>query len=544
MTAKKKKKNMCFSIFHQAERGFMFLVLLVLLSTFYSCDTFFHSQQEVPTLSSPNYPPLFPSYTSGIVIPKNIAPLNFSLPDSVEKTFIKIWLSSASTALDFSSPLLDTLTFSFGRKVHFKEKFWKKLLEKALGKKFDSTISIQVYTFSKGIWTQYCPIRWRVAPEPIDPYLVYRLVLPGDGVYNVLGIYQRNLSNFKVRTLMQNTLTDGNCMNCHTYSGNNSEVMVLHLRYPSEGSLLVNGKKIEKIVLPPQAKEKSIRLIYPAYHPNGKYIAFSTNLLMGISGFDVHRKMFNSIDSLSRIVIYDVSTHSLFTTPALFDSNYDFTYPTWAPDGKMLYFSRAKKERIDTIYPNKKVRIQQIRFDLAAIAFNPLTRCFSDTIQTIISASKLQKSVTLPRISADGKSMLVCISSFSSFPARTDGDLLLLRLSSYDSKIGQVQWKTTIGAEILNSTEAESFHSWSKNGHWVVFSTKRIDGYFSYPCIAYFDGNQFSKPFLLPQKDGDKYRYCLKAFNLPEFTYNSSPLTPANTTEAKYSQAKEIKIEF
>ena len=88
-------------------------------------------------------------------------------------------------------------------------------------------------------------------------------------------------------------------------------------------------------------------------------------------------------------------------------------------------------------------------------------------------------------------------------------------------------------ATALNTPEAESYHSWSRNGRWIVYTGKQMDGYFALPYIAYFDGKTFSKPFLLPQKAGDWYLSSLKSFNLPELTVSPSTLTPETTEKLR-----------
>ena len=59
----------------------------------------------------------------------------------------------------------------------------------------------------------------------------------------------------------------------------------------------------------------------------------------------------------------------------------------------------------------------------------------------------------------------------------------------------------------LNSDETESYHSWSSNGKWLVFSSKRGDGLTARPYFAYFGSpDNVGKPFVLPQKDPTLYK--------------------------------------
>ena len=70
----------------------------------------------------------------------------------------------------------------------------------------------------------------------------------------------------------------------------------------------------------------------------------------------------------------------------------------------------------------------------------------------------------------------------------------------------------------VNSDDVESYHSWSSNSRWFVFSSRRIDGLYTRPYIAYVDEDgKVGKPFLLPQKDAGFYQSFMKSFNIPEF---------------------------
>jgi hypothetical protein len=68
-----------------------------------------------------------------------------------------------------------------------------------------------------------------------------------------------------------------------------------------------------------------------------------------------------------------------------------------------------------------------------------------------------------------------------------------------------------------NSPRCDSFHSWSSNSRWIVFSSKRADGLFSRPHFAAIDERgESSKPFVLPQQDPRFYDCFIRNFNAPE----------------------------
>ena len=79
--------------------------------------------------------------------------------------------------------------------------------------------------------------------------------------------------------------------------------------------------------------------------------------------------------------------------------------------------------------------------------------------------------------------------------------------------------------------QADSYHSWSSDGRWVMFGSRRADGRYTHIYIAYLDekGNP-DKPFLLPQKDPRYNEWRLKSYNIPEFIKDKVEL-PSSVVE-------------
>ena len=74
--------------------------------------------------------------------------------------------------------------------------------------------------------------------------------------------------------------------------------------------------------------------------------------------------------------------------------------------------------------------------------------------------------------------------------------------------------------EEVNSPLAESWHNWSSNSQWFVFTSKREDGMYAQLFIASIDSQgRATKPFLLPQRNPRKfYREMMDSYNVPDFT--------------------------
>ena len=70
-----------------------------------------------------------------------------------------------------------------------------------------------------------------------------------------------------------------------------------------------------------------------------------------------------------------------------------------------------------------------------------------------------------------------------------------------------------------NSEDTESFHNWSSNSRWLVFSSRRDDGLFTRPYFCHVDAKGIvTKPFMLPQRNPRRfYRERFLSFNVPDF---------------------------
>lgn len=451
---------------------------IALLALFFSCSD---SVQVSDTLSE--RPAIFPDYTD-ITIPANIAPLNFSLETPVE---------DARAVLSFSDQQIKVKAKD--NQFVFPVSKWKKLLSSAAG----NEVKVVVQVKDKGKWVEYAPVKWNVAAEPVDPYIAYRLIAPGYTLWNKMGLYQRNLENYTETPIIENKMSGRNCVNCHSFCMQNPDKMLFHMRETYPGTLLIDGDKIEK--LNTKTEQTISSLVYPSWHPSGKYVAFSVNNTK--QGFHANdRNRIEVFDEASDVVVYDVEKHEIVTTAKLFSKDAFETFPTFSPDGKTLYFCTAPARPIPEEF-------SEIKYNLCAIGFDPDSRSFGSEVDTLYNAAVSGQSASFPRVSPDGKYLMYTVSGYGNFSIwHKDADLQMADLSTGDS----------MSLDILNSDDVESYHSWSSNSRWFVFSSRRIDGLYTRPYIAYVDEDgKVGKPFLLPQKDAGFYQSFMKSFNIPEF---------------------------
>lgn len=175
---------------------------------------------------------------------------------------------------------------------------------------------------------------------------------------------------------------------------------------------------------------------------------------------------------------------------------------------------------------------QEIKYNIYRKQFDPETMTFSPR-ELVFSADSLNKSATLPRISPDGRYLMFTLAEFGVFHIwHHDADLWLLDLQTGKAKAIQE----------INSPDTESYHSWSSNGKWVVFSSRRDDGTYTRPFFTHFDkdGNS-TKPFELPSADPDYHRQFMRCYNIPEFMHGPVTIKPQTFADILKGEGEPVK---
>lgn len=136
----------------------------------------------------------------------------------------------------------------------------------------------------------------------------------------------------------------------------------------------------------------------------------------------------------------------------------------------------------------------------------------------MLDARAMGKSATFPRISPDGRYLLFGMGEYGCFHIwHKDADLYIIDLETM--KLRNVRE--------VNSDDVESYHAWSSNGRWMLFTSRRDDGGYTRLYLAYFDKRgRAHKPFLLPQRDPYFYGDYYKSYNVPEFMVEPVAITP------------------
>jgi hypothetical protein len=93
-----------------------------------------------------------------------------------------------------------------------------------------------------------------------------------------------------------------------------------------------------------------------------------------------------------------------------------------------------------------------------------------------------------------------------------------------------------------NSEYPESYHSWSSNGKWILFASRRDDSNYSRLYIAHMtDDGVAEKAFLLPQESPGFYDFFDRSYNVPEFMVEAVEITPQEFAKVVSGDAENVK---
>ena len=481
-------------------------------------------QAQVPAQyrQLPELPPVYPDYAD-VTIPVNIAPMNMELLIPADEAVTR-----------FSTKDCEIVCTGLKARPGLDE--WKRLTAAARG----GDISVEVFASKSGQWVRFKPFSLHVSPDSISPWLSYRMISPSYVSYEELTINQRCLENFDERVVVDNMLCSteqgGQCVNCHSYQNYDPRRMQFHARQTHGGTIIAYDGQLEKIDM--RSDSLLSAGVYPAWHPQLRLIAYSTNKTMQSFHTSDPNKI-EVLDSESDLIVYDVDRNEVTTIEDR--PNELEIFPCWAPDGRTLYYCSAHFEyEADSVDTSEiTMRAKEVKYNIWRKSFDPQSRRFGER-ELVFCADTLTSSdehhgagsATLPRVSPDGRFLLFTMGQWGCFHIwHHDADLWLMDLATGQSR----------PLEECNSKDTESYHSWSQNGRWIVFSSRRYDGIFTRPFFAHIDkeGNA-SKPFELPTRNPDLHRQLLKSYNVPELMSGPVEWTPQQIAAKLKEEGKTI----
>jgi len=199
---------------------------------------------------------------------------------------------------------------------------------------------------------------------------------------------------------------------------------------------------------------------------------------------------------------YSRAAGQLQPLPGADDPRYVQANAVWSPDGQYLVFARA--EARDPYPPGKKASEYanspdetQIQYDLYRIPFNGGKGGQPERIE---GASHNGMSNNFAKVSPDGK-WIVFVQCHNGLLMRPDSRLFIV------PAVGGVARPLECNTRLMNS-----WHSFSPNGRWLVFSSKARSPY-TQMYLTHLDENGNDSPAILIENATAANR----AVNIPEF---------------------------
>ena len=209
------------------------------------------------------------------------------------------------------------------------------------------------------------------------------------------------------------------------------------------------------------------------------------------------------------LVVYDRETHTFAPLPGADDPQYVQTNAVWSHDGKYIVFARTKAyhaqrlEQQNSALVNEKdvpeftVEKQPFRYDLYRIPFNDGK---GGTPEPLRGASGDGMSNYFPKFSPDGKWIVFCKAK-SYMLLQPDSDLYIIPAEGGTAR--RLRY---------NTARMNSWHSWSSNSRWLVFSSK-VNGPYTQLFLTHIDENGDDTPPVLLER----FTSSDRAANIPEF---------------------------
>ncbi len=236
--------------------------------------------------------------------------------------------------------------------------------------------------------------------------------------------------------------------------------------------------------------------------PDGQHVASTVNEQLYVQNFWNYK--FNQVFYPTRgiLAIQTRATGAIEALPGADDPRSVHCDPVWAPDGRTIVFARAAaRDAYPAGRPDAKFagdpNETPIQYDLYRIPFNDGR---GGAAEPIAGASANGTSNNFPKVSPDGK-WVVFVRCANGQLMRPDSRLWVVPLA------GGAARQMRCNLPLMNS-----WHSFSPNGRWMVFSSKSNRPYTQMFLTHIDEAGNDSPAILIDNSTADN-----RAVNLPEF---------------------------
>lgn len=416
------------------------------------------------------------------------------------------------------------------------EKLWETI--KSHSVRQSATVIISGYASQRAADpTSIGQVEIRTSVDPVGAPILYRDVplLPAtkeqiergvikplpDSVLPDIKWELRYISDSKSKIVMQSLPT---CANCHSIS-RDGKTLGIDVDGPQNDKGLYALVPVHKVTTispdyvirwsafsdPDKTAQKRFGFMSQV-SPDGNYVITSIDV-PGAHGRRIADRLYNGsytfygfgqvfFPTRGVLAWYSRDSHTLRPLPGADDPDYVHTSAFWSPDGKYLIFSRAKAR--DPFAPGQPPakyandpNETQMQYDLYRVPFNDGK---GGKAERVVGASENGMSNNFPKVSPDGK-WIVFVRNKNGLLMRPDSQLYIVPFE------GGVERRLKCNLKVMNS-----WHSFSPNGRWLVFSSK-TPSYYTHMYLTHIDENGNDSPAILIENATAANR----AVNIPEF---------------------------
>ncbi len=326
----------------------------------------------------------------------------------------------------------------------------------------------------------------------------------------------RDIRQPESRTVLTNMPT---CANCHSFSRDGKTMGIdvdgpandkgLYALVPVDRHMSIQNKNVVQWNTDGQAGKVRVGFMSQV-SPDGRFVvgtfagssAEDVSNTYYVTNFKDYRFLQVFYPTRGILEWYDRSTGKRQPLPGADDPRFVQTDGVWSPDGKYIVFARAEAKDPYPAGQKKAIRANdpnetQIQYDLYRVPFNEGK---GGTPEPIAGASQNGMSNNFPKVSPDGR-WIVFVQCHNGQLMRPDSQLYIV-----PSEGG------TARRLRANTTQMNSWHSFSPSGQWLVFSSKARSVY-TQMYLTHIDADGNSSPAILI----DNSTASNRAVNLPEF---------------------------
>ncbi len=309
------------------------------------------------------------------------------------------------------------------------------------------------------------------------------------------------------------------CGNCHSFS-QDGRVLGMDVDYANDkGSYVISEVEERTELLPAKiiswsdADRGGDTLTFgllSQVSPDGRTVVSTIrdrSIFVGIEENLAYSQLFFPIKGI--LAYYDRASASFAPLPGADDPTYVQSNPTWSPDGKTLLFARAVAQHLQQAENEKSAVLPRhlaaefldgrrgFKYDLYKLPFN---RGKGGVAVPLAGASHNGMSNYFAKVTPDGK-WVVFAQAANFMLLQPDSQLYIVPFA------GGTARRMTCNTEAMNS-----WHSFSPNGRWMVFSSK-ARGALTQLWLTHLDEEgQDTPPVLLEHLSTPEL-----AANIPEF---------------------------